>query len=57
MEFLHVFYKEISVNEKNIFSANLADNNDVDQIKFDNLKHTQSAGCQLTKIFNPMSLY
>ena len=38
MEFSHVFYKEISVDEKNIFSANLAENNDVDQIKFDKSK-------------------
>ena len=38
MEFPHVFYKEISVDEKNIFSANLAENNDVDQITFDKCK-------------------
>ena len=38
MEFSHVFYKEISVHKKNIFSANLAENNDVDQIKFDKSK-------------------
>ena len=38
MEFLHVFYKEISVEKKNIFLANLAQNNDVDQIKFDKSK-------------------
>ena len=38
MEFSHVFYKQISVDEKNIFSANLPENNDNDQIKFDKSK-------------------
>ena len=38
MEFSHVFYKEISLDKKNIFSANLAENNDVDQVKFDESK-------------------
>ena len=38
MEFSHIFYKEISVDEKNIFLANLAENNGDDQIKFDKSK-------------------
>ena len=34
MEFSHVFYKEIPLDEDNIFSANLTENNEVEQIKF-----------------------
>ena len=34
MEFSHVFYKEISLDEGNIFSANLIENNEIDQISF-----------------------
>ena len=34
MEFSHVFYKEIPLNEDNIFSANLTENNRVEQVKF-----------------------
>ena len=47
MEFLHVFYKEISVDEKNNFSANLAENNDVDQIKFHKSKTYAISGLSI----------
>ena len=33
MEFSHVFYKELPVDEDNIFSANLTENNEIEQIK------------------------
>ena len=33
MEFSRVFYKEIPLDEDNIFSANLTENNEVEQIK------------------------
>ena len=39
MEFLHVFYKEIQVNEDNNFSANLTENNVVEQVKFNKFKY------------------
>ena len=38
MEFSRVFYKEVPVDEDNIFSANLAENNEFKQIKFKNSK-------------------
>ena len=47
MEYLHVFHKEISVVEKNIFLANLAENNDVDQIKFDKYKTYAMSGLSI----------
>ena len=34
MEFSNVFYKELLVDEDNIFSANLTKNNELEQIKF-----------------------
>ena len=33
MEFSHVFYKELSVDKDNIFSANLSKNNEIEQTK------------------------
>ena len=33
MEFSHVFNKELSVNEDNISSTNLTENNETEQIK------------------------
>ena len=34
MKFFHLFYKEISSDEDNIFSANLTEKNGVEQVKF-----------------------
>ena len=34
MEFSEVFYKEIPLDEDNIFSGNLMENNEVEQVKF-----------------------
>ena len=34
MEFCQVFYKEIPLDEDNIFSGNLMENNEVEQVKF-----------------------
>ena len=38
MEFSHIFYKEVPVDEDNIFSLNLSENNRVDSLKFDKFK-------------------
>ena len=42
MEFSHVFYKEILLDEDNIFSASPTKNNGVEQVKFEKSKITQS---------------
>ena len=34
MDFCHVFYKELPLDEDNIFSANLTENSGVEQVKF-----------------------
>ena len=38
MEFSHIFSKEVPVDEDNIFSLNLSENNKVDSLKFDKSK-------------------
>ena len=38
MEFSHIFYKEVPVDEDNIFSLNLSENNKVDSLKVDKSK-------------------
>ena len=38
MEASHVFYKEITVDEQNISSANLLKNNEVERIRFEKSK-------------------
>ena len=49
MEFLHTFYKEVLVDEDNIFSLNLSENNKVDSVKFDKPKNVKLAGFLSTK--------
>ena len=34
----HIFYKEFPLDEDNIFSTNLAENNEIEQIRFKKLK-------------------
>ena len=34
MERTHIFYKELPVDENNIFTANIAEKNEVEKIKF-----------------------
>ena len=45
MEYSHVFLKETPVDEDNIFSANLTENNEIGQIK---LKKMQNRRYQRT---------
>ena len=34
MEPIHIFYKELPVDENNIFTANIAEKNEVENVKF-----------------------
>ena len=34
MEPIHIFYKELPLDENNIFTANLAEKNEVEKLKF-----------------------
>ena len=47
MEFSHVFYKEIPLDEGNIFSANLTKNNGVEQVKFKKSKICSISGLSI----------
>ena len=47
MEFCRVFYKEIPLDEDNIFSANLTENNGVQQVKFKNSKIYSISGLSI----------
>ena len=47
MEFSHIFYKEVSADEDNIFSVNLSENNDFHQIKFDKSKKYAISGLSI----------
>ena len=38
MELIHIFYKELLLNENNIFTANLAEKNEIEEVKFKKLK-------------------
>ena len=47
MEPAHVFYKELPLGEKNIFYANLAENNEVKVIKFKKSKEYAVTGLSI----------
>ena len=53
MEFSHVFYKEISLDEGNIFSANLIENNKIDQISFKKSKLYAISGLSIPQDITP----
>ena len=53
MEFCHVFYKEISLDEGTIFSANLIENNEIDQISFKKLKLYAISGLSIPQDITP----
>ena len=57
MEFSHVFYKEIPLNEDNIFSANLTENNRVEQAKFKKSKIYAISWLSIDQKTQPMFLY
>ena len=49
MKFSHAFYKEIFLDEDNIFSANLMENNEVERIRFDKSKLYAISGLSINK--------
>ena len=57
MRFSHLFYKDILLDEANIFSANLTENNEVEQINFKkNQSYMLLVDCQLTKT-SPLTFF
>ena len=53
MEFLHTFYKELPIDEDNIFSLNLSENNKVDSVKFDKPKKYEISGFSINQSTGP----
>ena len=41
MEPIHIFYKERSTNKNKIFTANLAEKNEFEEVKLKNLENMQ----------------
>ena len=41
MEPVHIFYKELSADENNIFTADIAEKNEVENVNLKNLKNIQ----------------
>ena len=57
MEVLHTFYKELPVDEDNIFSLNLSENNKVDSVKFDKPKKYEISGLSINQSTGPGVLF
>ena len=53
MEFSHIFYKEVPVDEDNIFSLNLSENNKVDSLKFDKSKKYEISRLSIKRSTGP----
>ena len=53
MEFSHIFYKEVPVDEDNIFSLDLSENNNVDSLKFDKSKKYEISSLSIKQSTGP----
>ena len=49
MELIHIFYKEIAVDENNSFTVNTAEENEVEEVRFKYQKNMLLLACLLTK--------
>ena len=52
MEPAHVFYNELPLDENNIFSANLPENNEIEEIKFKKSKNYAISGLTINQEVN-----
>ena len=50
MEPIHIFYRELPLDENNIFTANLAEKNELEEVKFKNQKNMRLLAYLLTKM-------
>ena len=53
MEFSHLFYKDIPLDEDNTFSTNITENNEVEQISFKKLKLYAISGLLIDQDITP----
>ena len=50
MEPIHIFYRELPLDENNIFTTNLAEKNELEEVKFKNQKNMRLLAYLLTKM-------
>ena len=50
MEPIHIFHKELPLDENNIFMANLTEKNEVEEVKFKKLRNIPLQAYLLTKM-------
>ena len=49
METIHIFYKELSTDKNNIFTANLAEKNEVEEVKFKKSRECAVTGLSINQ--------
>ena len=49
MEPIHLFYRELPLDENNIFAANLAEKNEVEEVKFKKSKEYAVTGLSINQ--------
>ena len=49
MEPIHIFYRELPLDENNIFAANLAEKNEVEEVKFKKSKEYAVTGLSINQ--------
>ena len=49
MEPIHIFYRELPLDENNIFTANLAEKNEVEEVKFKKSKEYAVTGLSINQ--------
>ena len=52
MEPIHIFYKELPVDENNIFTANIAEENEVEEVRFKKSKEYAVIGLPINQDIN-----
>ena len=53
MEPIHIFYKELPIDENNIFTANLAEENEVEEVRFKKSKEYSITGISINQEVEP----
>ena len=49
MEPIHIFYRELPLNKNNIFTANIAEKNEVEEVKFIKSKEYANTGLSINQ--------
>ena len=53
MELIDIFYKELPIDENNIFTANVTEKNEVEEVKFKKPKECAVTGLSINKDIDP----